>query len=301
MMIIILGPTASGKTGFSIELARRTGADIIGADSVQIYRELKIGSAAPTPYEMGDIPHHLVGVMELEERVHAGKFIDMASQTVKEALLKNQHAIMVGGTNFYVYSFLDGLSPSPSISAEKKEEMARFYDGKSESELYEILLEVDGDWAASISSPQDIQRIQRGLEVFYVTGKKLSEWNKMEKVGAYKEPFLKIGMLWDRQKLYEKINRRSEIMIKEGLIEETREALSKGFNMENCKALRSIGYKETIQYIEGEIKSIEELEYKISLNTRHLAKRQLTWLRRDTDIVWLPPEKSSIDKILGMI
>ncbi len=297
--VIILGPTASGKTSLSVNLALETGGEVIGADSVQIYRDLVIGAATPTEEERHGVPHHLVGELDLDTEMDARKFVDMVHDRVGQVESRGRIPIMVGGTNFYVYSFLDGLSPVPDLDEQERRKVFEKMDHISVSELYEKLQEIDPEWIKTISSPNDIQRIKRGLEVFYITGKPLSEWNRLPRIGRYDGSVLKIAPLWDRAVLYDRVNRRSRQMISGGLIQEVEKLMKLGFSPEKNRALRSIGYQETFSYLRGEINSIEELEYKISLNTRHLAKRQLTWLRRDTDIHWIEPE--NWDGILNLV
>ncbi len=299
-LIIVLGPTASGKTSLSVELAKQFNGEIVGADSVQIYKDLVIGSAAPTEEEKMGIPHHLIGEYPLEKETNAGIFVKEAGPIVEDIILKGKTCIMVGGTNFYVEAFLKGLSPVPEIEKKIKNEINEELDKFTTEELYEILLKTDPDWAGSISSQNDRQRIKRGLEVYKATGITLSNWNKKEREKKYNKKFFAFSIDGEREALYEKINRRSELMVEKGLVEEVKRINLMGYNSSNCKALSSIGYKETEMYLEGKISTLNELTAIISQNTRNLAKRQLTWIRNRDYITLIKKEevKKKIKKFL---
>ena len=296
-LIFILGPTASGKTRLSVELAKKINGEIIGADSVQIYKDLVIGSAAPTADETAGIPHHLIGIRDLKDEISAGIYISSALPVIEKIERSGKTPIVVGGTNFYVDALINGLSPVPAAD----EATMRFFEEEfslfSTEELFAELCEVDPEWAAKISSPNDRQRIKRGLFVAKTTGKTLSEWNRTGRINAYQGKFTAFGIDIPRENLYEKINLRTKIMLESGLVEEVRRINEKGFSSSNCKALASIGYAETERYLKGEIASVEELSSLIAQNTRHLAKRQLTWLRNRDYVVWKKPEEilESID------
>lgn len=290
-LVFILGPTASGKTSLSVELAKKLNGEIVGADSVQIYKDLVIGSAAPTKEEMAGIPHHLIGTRDLKDEISAGIYISSALPIIEKIEKSGKTPIVVGGTNFYVDALINGLSPVPAANEETmrlwEEKFSRF----STEELFAELQKTDPEWAENISSPNDRQRIKRGLFVAKTTGKTLSEWNRTGRINAYKGNFLAIGIEMEREKLYERINLRTKIMLESGLAEEVRAINEKGFSSSNCKALTSIGYIETERYLKGEIGSTEELQELIAQNTRHLAKRQLTWLRNRDYVAWKNPEE----------
>ena len=288
-LIFILGPTASGKTSLSVELAKKLNGEVIGADSVQIYKDLVIGSAAPTEAEMEGIPHHLIGIRDLKDEISAGIYISEALPIIEKIERSGKTPIVVGGTNFYVDALINGLSPVPAAD----EETMRFWEEKfapvSTEELFAELQKTDPEWAENISSPNDRQRIKRGLFVAKTTDKTLTEWNRMARINAYQGDFIAFGIDMERVELYERINLRTKTMLGSGLIEEVRAINKKGFNSSNCKTLASIGYIETERYLKGEIASIEELSELIAQNTRHLAKRQLTWLRNRYYVVWKKP------------
>ena len=290
-LIFILGPTASGKTKLSVELAKKLNGEIVGADSVQIYKDLIIGSAAPTEAEMQEIPHHLIGIRDLKDEISAGIYIESALPIIDKIEKSGKTPIVVGGTNFYVDALINGLSPVPAVDEETMRSCEKEFSRFSTEELFAELQKTDPEWATKISSPNDRQRIKRGLFVAKTTGKTLSEWNRMGRINAYKGDSIAIGIKMEREKLYERINLRTKTMIDSGLIDEVRAINEKKFSSTNCKALASIGYIETERYLKGEITSIEELQELIAQNTRHLAKRQLTWLRNRDYVVWKKPEE----------
>lgn len=285
-LIFILGPTASGKTKISVEIAKKIDGEIIGADSVQIYKDLVIGAASPTENEMDGINHHLIGIKSLEEEISAGIYIEMANVAINDVFSRSRCPIVVGGTNFYVDALIHGLSPVPEIDDKVKEECELYFEMFKTADLYSTLLETDPEWAKQISSPNDRQRIKRGLLVRKVTGKNISDWNKFQRINKYEGSILAFAVDIERDELYRNINQRSENMVNSGLIEEVESLNSRGFNSFNCKPLNSIGYIETEFFLKGAISSKIELIETIAKNTRHLAKRQMTWLKNRSYVTW---------------
>ena len=291
-MIVLLGPTASGKTSISIQIAKALDGEIVGADCVQIYRDLVIGSAAPTKDEMDGIPHHLTGILDLSQKISAGEYIRMASEVINEIEKRNKIPIMVGGTNFYVDAFINGLSPVPQISVEDNKDFDKRTDCISTHDLYSDLEKKDLEWAKNISSPNDRQRIKRGLLVLEKTGKKISDWNKIPREKPYSEKIQVFALKMDRNVLYERINFRAKQMVNSGIIEELQKINRSGFNSLNCPVLNSIGYKETRLFLNKELSTKKELTELIAKNSRHLAKRQLTWLRNRDYVNWFDRDKT---------
>jgi tRNA dimethylallyltransferase len=300
MVIFILGPTASGKTKISVEIAKKINGEIIGADSVQIYKDLVIGAASPTVQEMEGVPHHLIGTHELNDQLSAGIYCDLATNAISGVKSRGNVPVIVGGTNFYVDALINGLSPVPDLNEEERKKYSDHLDLFQTGELFLKLLAIDPLWAGQISSSNDRQRIKRGLEVAELTGKKLSEWNSLERTKKYDGDFLAVVIDMEREKLYEKINIRSELIVNSGLIEEVERVNRCGYNSGNCKALNSIGYCEAEKYLKGEIPSKDELVETIALNTRHLAKRQLTWLRKRDYVIW-KDVYSVVKSVLGAL
>jgi tRNA dimethylallyltransferase len=286
MVIFILGPTASGKTKVSVELAKEINGEIIGADSVQIYKDLVIGAASPTVEEMDGIPHHLIGTHDLKDEISAGIYADLALNAINDIKSRGKVPIIVGGTNFYIDALINGLSPVPELDNTARIRFNDLMDKFSTEELYTKLLDVDPQWAERISSKNDRQRIKRGLEVFELTGKKLSEWNSFERIKKYSGEFFSFGISSERVELYNKINIRSAAIVESGLVDEVRNANSMGFNIQNCRPLNSIGYAEADRFLKGLIPSEEKLVLTIAQNTRHLAKRQTTWLKKMDSVIW---------------
>lgn len=286
MVIFILGPTASGKTRVSVEIAKKMNGEIIGADSVQIYKDLVIGAASPTVEEMDGIPHHLIGTHDLKDEISAGIYADLALNAIDDIKSRGKVPVIVGGTNFYVDALINGLSPVPELDNTARIRFNDIMDKLSTEELYTKLLDVDPLWAERISSKNDRQRIKRGLEVFELTGKKLSEWNSSERIKKYSGESFSFAINSERAELYNRINIRSKAIVESGLVDEVRKANSMGFNIQNCRPLNSIGYLQADSFIKGLISSEEELIMAIAQETRHLAKRQMTWLRKMDSVIW---------------
>jgi len=285
-MIVVVGPTASGKSAFAIRLAQEVGGEIVGADAVQVYRDLVIGAATIPTHERAGIPHHLIGVLDLSEEINAGIYLRMAIQVLRDIVSRGKVPIVVGGTNFYVDTLIRGLSPIPHIDKQKKEIFMAQCAGRTTSDLFTELNAVDPTWAASISSPNDRQRILRGLEVYHFTGIPLSVWQRQPRTSGWDGPYHKIGLAIPRPVLTERIAARTRRMLAEGLLDEVASIRARGFTPVNCRALASIGYREVFDYLEGRIASKEDLENSIITHTRHLAKRQMTWLKKDEMIEW---------------
>lgn len=285
-MIVLLGPTASGKSAYAVKLAKELNGEVVGADAVQIYRDLIIGSAAPTPQERGGIPHHLIGMLDLSEDINAGRYIKLARPLVEDLLARDRVPILVGGTNFYVDAFLNGLSPVPELDEARKEAFAERCAPLPTADLFAELRQADPRWADAISSPNDRQRILRGLEVFHLTGTPLSVWNEKPREQGWEGPCKKIALSVDRETLNGRIAARTKKMLDGGLLDEVSAIRAKGFTPANCRVLNSIGYREAFDHLDGRIASKEELEELIVIHTRQLAKRQMTWLKGDTGIEW---------------
>ena len=286
-LIVIVGPTASGKSGIAHQCALDFNGEIVGADSVQIYQDLVIGSAAPTATEQSEVPYHLVGTHSLDEEVNVATFILEANAAIDAILSRGKMPIMVGGTHFWVDTFLDGLSPIPHFNEDEKEKVRKKHADDPIEKLFTELQKVDPVWADNISSPQDRQRILRGLEVFHLTGKPLSHFHTLPREGGYKKPYLKIAVHRSRETIVERINRRTKIMIANGIISEVQHLRDCGYTSANCRPLATIGYKETNEFLEGNITDKEELAELISIHTRQLAKRQMIWLRKDEQSLWI--------------
>lgn len=288
-ILIICGPTASGKSDLALKLARELDAEIVNADSMQVYHGLDIGTAKPTLEQRAEIPHHLIDVVAPDESFSAADFAGAADAAIREIAARGKRVIVVGGTGLYIRALLKGLVDSPGgggeIRAALQEEAARV----GNRAMLEKLRLVDPELAAGLH-PNNLVRIIRALEVQQSTGIPLSRYQKEHAFSERRYDSLQIGIRTERAELYRSIEQRVERMLADGLLKEVSGLLAAGFGRE-LKAMRSIGYKESAAYLQGEL-SLEETANLIKRDTRHYAKRQLTWFKADPDILWFEyPEK----------
>lgn len=284
-LIILTGPTAVGKTKASIGLAKAVGGEIISADSMQVYRRMDIGSAKIRPEEMEGVPHHLIDVLEPQEEFNVVTFQQMAKQAMEEIYAKGRIPLIVGGTGFYIQALLYDIDfTSEEGDTAYRKELERTAKEKGSAYLHGLLKQVDEKAALEIHE-NNAKRIIRALEYHHLTGQKISEHNERErqKESAYQSAYFVLND--DRQKLYERIDLRVDKMMDEGLIEEVRRLKEMGLTKE-CVSMQGLGYKEMLAYLDGEI-SLEEAVYIIKRDTRHFAKRQITWFKRERDVIWL--------------
>ncbi len=274
-LIVIVGPTAVGKTSMAIQLAKSFKTEIISADSRQFYKELEIGTAKPSLQELKEVPHHLINSHSFTELVDAGTFERLALEKVKEIFKNHEVVIVVGGSGLYIQSLCEGLDPVDIRDEELRAELAL----KSLAELQVQLQLLDPEYFAEVDI-QNPQRLMRALEIIITTGKKYSE----QRTGQKKERefnIIKIGLTDDREILYDRINKRVDSMVQNGLEEEARKFESH----KTYYTLQTVGYSEWYDYFDGKINREEAIEL-IKRNTRRYAKRQLTWFRRDQEIKW---------------
>ncbi len=274
-LIVIVGPTAVGKTSMAIQLAKSFKTEIISADSRQFYKELEIGTAKPSIQELKEVPHHLINSHSFTELVDAGTFERLALEKVKEIFKNHEVVIVVGGSGLYIQSLCEGLDPVDIRDEELRAELAL----KSLAELQVQLQLLDPEYFAEVDI-QNPQRLMRALEIIITTGKKYSE----QRTGQKKERefnIIKIGLTDEREILYDRINKRVDSMVQNGLEEEARKFESH----KTYYTLQTVGYSEWYDYFEGKISREEAIEL-IKRNTRRYAKRQLTWFRRDQEIKW---------------
>ena len=282
-ILVIVGPTASGKTAVGIELAQRINGEIISADARQIYRFMDIGTAKPTAEERSAARHHLIDFINPDEDYSAGQFAEDASAVIGDILCRGKMPILVGGAGLYIRALFDGFSPMPKIPAEIR---ARLKEEGRESlpELYNRLCEVDPEWAAKIQAT-DTQRILRGLEVFEASGKPLSEHQKVPPAPPIRHTASYFGLHWEREALYERINARACRMLENGLIEEAASLRDRGYTPA-LNALNAFGYREIFQYLDGKT-TLDRALADLQQGTRRYAKRQMTFFRRDKRIQWV--------------
>ena len=296
--IIILGPTASGKTKISIDLAKKLNTEIINADSMYIYIGFDIGTAKPTIEEMKNIKHHLISFVEPTQNFSVSDFRENAEREILKVREKIMCPIIVGGTGFYIDSLIKNYSygntsKNDSIRLELEKEL----DTYGKEYLYEKLKKLDIESSKKIH-PNDTKRVIRAIEICLTSNQQKSNIKNSNNV-ILKNPLI-IGLDVPRETLYEKINKRVDIMMQNGLLNEVSSLYQRGLNPENSNAMKGIGYKELVSYIRGEISLNEAIE-KIKQHSRNYAKRQLTWFRRNDKIIWINPnEKDVLNKILAL-
>lgn len=281
---VLTGPTASGKTALSIQLARKYDCEIVCMDSMQIYRRMDIGTAKPTAAEMDGIPHHMIDVAEPDESFSVARYQRMAEECINGIHNRGKRALLVGGTGLYLRALrqpmaMGDVSGDESIRAEL-ESIAAKENGKQV--LHDLLAEVDPETAARLHL-NDVRRVVRALEVYKLTGIPFSKQPQVN--GESRFQYRVATLTMDRALLYSRIEQRVDVMVRLGLVDEVRSLLDSGIPAD-CQAMKAIGYKEIVPYLRDEA-SWEETDYQLKLNTRHYAKRQLTWMRREEDVLWV--------------
>lgn len=299
-LVIIVGPTAVGKTALGVALAQAIGGEIISGDSVQIYRKLDIGSAKPTLEEQQNIPHHLLDYLDPHEPFTVAQFQVIAKDTIRAIRERGKIPIVVGGTGLYIRSLLDPFDFAESGSKELRAFWTAFLAEKGKGALYSTLQARDPGSAERLH-PNDTLRIIRALEMCDLTGKPFSEVRgKHDSEYSPLDPsILYIGLTAPREVIYERINRRCEQMLSSGLLEETFNIVKAGYSSQ-VKPLQSIGYRHALWYLSGKV-TLPEMSRIFQRDTRHFAKRQLTWFRRDPRITWYDTYSEDLTKILEFL
>jgi len=296
-LIILSGPTSVGKTRLSLRLANVTGGEIISADSMQVYRGMDIGTAKITKEEMGDVPHHLIDCLDPKESFNVSLFKDLAEQAITDIRNRNRIPIVVGGTGFYIQALLKGITFS-----EEEEDGYRLQleqKGLSEegaAELFDELKRIDPDSAAAIPR-QNLKRVIRALTFHHYHGYPISEHNRTEKEKEPKYNFAYFVLTTDRDTLYDNINRRVDQMMADGLLKEV-ETLKESGLIKTDVSMQGLGYKQLLACLDGEM-TLPEAVTRIKTETRHFAKRQLTWFRREKDCIFFDKSRQSEDEILA--
>ncbi|MDE5939063.1 MAG: tRNA (adenosine(37)-N6)-dimethylallyltransferase MiaA [Lachnospiraceae bacterium] len=284
-LVILTGPTAVGKTALSIALAKAIGGEIISADSMQVYRRMDIGSAKIMPEEMEGVPHHLIDVLEPTEEFNVVVFQKLAKQAAEEIYSRGHIPILVGGTGFYIQALVYDIdfteNDEDNALRQSLEEQARREGAEA---LYERLRAVDPESCESIHA-HNIKRVIRAIEFYEKTGKKISDHNREQRQNDSPYNFAYFVLTDSRDRIYRRINERVDLMMAQGLAEEVR-ALRETGCRRNMVSMQGLGYKEILSALEGEI-SMEEAVYLIKRDTRHFAKRQLTWFRREKEVIWI--------------
>ncbi len=288
-LIILTGPTAVGKTDLSIRLARAINGAVISADSMQVYKGMDIGSAKIRPEEMDGVPHYLVDILDPAEEFHVVRFQELAKQAMEEIYANGQIPIVVGGTGFYIQALLYDIDfTSQDEDTALRESYEKLSAEKGVHWLHEKLRAVD-PVSAEIIHENNVKRVIRALEYYEKSGQPISEHNakEREKISPYN--FCYFVLNDDRLKIYDRIDRRVDRMLEEGLVDEVKALRTKGYHRKMV-SMQGLGYKELLSWLDGEI-TFAEAVYKIKRDTRHFAKRQLTWFRRERDVIWV--EKSA--------
>lgn len=286
-LVIILGPTAVGKSEVALELAANVNAEIINADSQQVYRHMDIGTGKPSTADRDRVPHHLIDIVEPEEEFNAAIFRRLALEKIDEIRNRRKNAIVCGGTGLYLKALTRGLFSGSKQDPKIRSALEAEIQTSGLSALYRRLERLDPK-AITWIHPHDRQRIIRALEVYELTGKPMSAWQEEHSFRESAFETLKVGLKRDRAELYELINRRCDCMIQEGLLEEVRGLVAKGYGLD-LKPMQSVGYRHMGLVLQNKL-TLEDALTLMQQDTRHLAKRQLTWFRQDREIQWFHPD-----------
>jgi tRNA dimethylallyltransferase len=284
-VVAVVGPTASGKTSIAIRLAEHFKTEIISADSMQFYRGMEIGTAAPTPADQARVKHHCVGFLDPSEDFSAGAFEILARNIVARLNAEGKPAVVVGGSGLYIGALIDSLFPGPGKAPRIRARLHEEAQTLGTPALYTRLELIDSDYA-HIIQPGDLRRIVRALEVFEITGRPLSQLHREHRQSIQQLHAIQFAPDYPRNILYDRINQRVEAMIRNGLVEEVK-ALIDHDNLPHIQRLRSLGYREIANHLQGNATILQAIET-MKMNTRRYAKRQLTWFRADPRIQWLP-------------
>ena len=297
-VIVICGPTASGKTALSIELAKKIDGEIVSCDSMQIYKEMDIGTAKPTLEEMQGIKHYMIGIISPNERYSVADYKKDAKKAIREILNKGKVPIVVGGTGLYIDSLIYEIEYQDiEFDKEYREHLEKEVKEKGLEELYNVAKEIDPEAIEKISK-NDKKRILRILEIYHATGENKTEQERKSRQKEVEYDYKVYALNMDREKLYDRINKRVDKMIEEGLIQEV-EKIYKKYN-DFPTAMQGLGYKEVVKYLEKKITKEEMIE-KIKQETRRYAKRQLTWFRKNKQTIWLDVGKNTIQNNIEII
>jgi len=293
-LIILTGPTSVGKTALSINLAKAVNGEIISADSMQVYRYMDIGTAKITPEEMQGVPHYLIDELDPDEEFNVVKFQAYAKKYIHDILHRGKIPILVGGTGFYIQAVLYDIDFTENDSDNNyRKELEQVAQEKGPEYLHMQLKEIDPASADAIH-PNNVKRVIRALEYYKLTGEKISEHNEEQRKKTSPYNFCYFVLNKDRSKLYEGIDQRVDIMLENGLLEEVKALAAHGYTRDMV-SMQGLGYKEILAHLDGEY-SLEEAIYILKRETRHFAKRQITWFKREKDVVWINKDEFQNDK-----
>ena len=287
-VVVICGPTASGKTSTAIKLAGTINGEIIGADSMQVYRQMDIGTAKPTAAEQACVPHHMIDIVDPDEPFDARKYGRMAHDVITTLCARGLAPLVVGGTGLYIKALVNGLFETDPVDHALRRHLKERAETVGADFLHKRLIRCDPDAAARIH-PRDTYRLVRALEVYELTGKTISDHHRTHRFQERPFRVLKIGLDLDRDLLYERINQRVDAMLEAGFIDEVKKLLSRGYSPD-LKSMQSIGYRHLVDFIEKRL-SWDDALRTLKRDTRRYAKRQLTWFKADPEVVWFNPEQ----------
>lgn len=294
-ILTITGPTAVGKTDLSLEVAERLDAEIVSVDSRQIYEELTIGTAKPSPDAQERVPHHFIGERSLHNPISAGAYADAANDRIRQILDRGRRPLVVGGATLYLHALQYGLADIPEVDDAVREQLEERMETEGQEALYEELKEVDPTQAEK-ADPTKTQRVIRALEVYHGTGKPLTHYYENQPEPPFS--YTTVVLNRDREKLYDRINTRVDRMLNDGLLDEVREVMTLDDVALDEPPLSTIGYREPIQHLRDEI-DYEEMVRLVKRNTRRYAKRQLTWFRRYDEYTWMDAPDTTADDVLA--
>lgn len=293
-IVILTGPTAVGKTALSIRLAKQIDGAVISADSMQVYRHMDIGSAKISREEMAGVPHYLIDELEPDEEFHVVRFVELAKKYMEQIYSEGKIPIIVGGTGFYIQALLYDIDFTEQECDEAyRHTLEQLAKEKGTGYLHAMLREVDPESAEAIHA-NNVKRVIRALEFYHLSGQKISEHNEKERQKSSPYNFAYFVLSDDRANLYQRIDRRVDLMIEQGLVEEVAKLKEMGCHS-GMVSMQGLGYKEILDYLDG-MRTLEEAVYIIKRETRHFAKRQLTWFRRERDVIWLEKDKFGYDE-----
>lgn len=284
-LVILTGPTAVGKSALSIFLAKAIGGEIISADSMQVYRHMDIGSAKISQKEMGEIPHYLIDILEPTEEFHVVRFQTLAKEAMEKIYAKGKIPILVGGTGFYIQAILYDIDFTETEEDESfRKQLEQFAAREGNEALFERLRRIDPK-SCEIIHANNIKRVIRAIEFYERTGRPISEHNEMQHQKSSPYQFVYFVLTDERNRLYERIDKRVDTMLKDGLLDEVIRLKDMGCTREMV-SMQGLGYKEILEYLNGDC-TLDDAVYRIKRDTRHFAKRQLTWFRREPHVTWI--------------
>lgn len=293
-LIILTGPTAVGKTKASIGLAQAVGGEIISADSMQVYRKMDIGSAKITKEEMDGVPHYLVDVLDPSEEFNVARFQKMAKEAMEQIYANGHIPIVVGGTGFYIQALLYDIDFSEgNEDTAIRSELEAYAAEHGAEKLHEILREIDPKSAETIHA-NNVKRVVRAIEYYRQTGRPISEHNEKERQKESPYNFAYFVLQDERQHLYDRIEKRIDIMLENGLLDEVKALREEGYT-KDMVAMQGLGYKEILDYLNGD-STLDEAVYILKRDTRHFAKRQITWFKRERDVIWIRKNELGYDE-----